>query len=620
MTTSTTLEPTGTSRAPIEEPQAPGAASRSTEYEPPRSPDSLPHEGAEPPWDGAAAGHEPALTQPLGTLSLGAVTAAALAACGGGDVDDGSADGKQPDDTNRAPSFFGKVQAARLMQRASFGADRATIDRVVAIGQDAWLEEQFNAPATTRHVDWLRAQGYENYDDRFNSGRLDHSVWRKFVSGDDTLRQRVVYTLSQIFVVGLDSIDGYWPDFSVGHYLDMMEANAFGSFRKILEDVTLSCAMGDYLSMRGSRKADASGRRPDENYAREVMQLFTIGLVELNPDGSPKLSNGSAVETYTEADVSGLARVFTGWDRGPGFSETQATEVLGPMVNSAQYHENGTKVFLGTTIPANTNAVTSLRIALDRLFNHPNVGPFIGRQLIQRLVTSNPSPAYIARVSAAFANNGSGVRGDMKAVIRAVIVDREARAIDVDVADGTRAAREYGKLREPVLRFVQWARATKVRSPSGRWELWDLSSPADGLGQSPMHAPSVFNFYRPGYVPPNTVFADAGKVAPEFQITTESSVASYVNFMQWAIGADDGIYGSDLVSDFSAWVPLAADAATLAAEINLVFAANRLRGDRLRSITDALASMPAGDNSQRLRRVQAAMLLVMASPEYLVQK
>ena len=597
MTTSTTLV-----RAPSEVDQrARGTASEAPERS---APD--------------ADAREPASAPLLGTLSVAAAAAAALAACGGGEADD---EGKQADAAElQARTSFGKVQAARLLQRASFGADRATIDRVASIGQDAWLDEQFNAPATTNHVDWLRAQGYENYDDRFNRGRLDHSVWRKFITGDDTLRQRVVYALSQIFVVGLDSIDGYFPDFSVGHYLDMMEANAFGSFRKILEDVTLSCAMGDYLSMRGSRKADASGRRPDENYAREVMQLFTIGLVELNPDGSPKTNNGAAVETYTEADVSGLARVFTGWDRGGAFSESQATEVIEPMVNEAQYHETGTKVFLGTTIPANTDAVTSLRIALDRLFNHPNVGPFIGRQLIQRLVTSNPSPAYIARVSAAFANNGSGVRGDMKAVIRAVIVDREARAVDVNLDDGSRGAREYGKLREPVLRFVQWARATKVQSPSGRWELWDLSSPANGLGQSPMHSPSVFNFYRPGYVPPNTAFAETAKVAPEFQITTESSVASYLNFMQWAIGADDGIYGSDLVSDFSAWVPLANEATALVAEANLVFAANRLRGERLRSITEAIASMPAGNDGERLRRVQAAMLLVLASPEYLVQK
>ncbi len=558
-----------------------------------------------------------------GVALLGAA-AAALTACGGSDNAAQTAATAAPEaipgDDNKVQAQaqlarFGKLGAARLMQRASFGTDRATIDRVASIGAAAWLEEQFNAPTTTSHVTWLRQQGYETYSERFNSGRLNHSIWRKFIAGEDTLRQRVVYALSQIFVIGLDSLDGYWPDFSLGHYLDLMEANAFGNFRKLLEDVTLSCAMGDYLSMKGSRKADASGRRPDENYAREVMQLFSIGLVALNPDGSVQTANGKPIETYTQADVSGLARVFTGWDRGPGFSETMATEVLGPLVNDGQYHESGSKVFLGTTIPANTNAANSLRIALDRLFNHPNVGPFIGRQLIQRLVTSNPSSTYIARVSAVFANNGRGVRGDMKAVIRAVLNDGEA--LNTEAA---RAATGYGKLREPVLRFVQWARATKVTSPSGRWELWDLSSPADGLGQSPMHAPSVFNFYRPGYVPPNTVFADTGQVAPEFQITTESSVASYVNFMQWAIGADDGIYGSDLRADFSAWLSLASDANTLVAEANLVFTANRLRGERLRSITAAVTSIPATDNAGRLRRVQAAMLLVMASPECLVQK
>jgi uncharacterized protein (DUF1800 family) len=574
---------------------------------------------------GTAPAARTGANHPSAALALGTAAAAALAACGGGsDVD---ADNRAIDDSGtngddaqphlekedaQAVAPAGRLAAARLLQRASFGADRATLDRVTAIGLDTWLEEQFVAPGTTSHVDWLRQQGYETYDERFNSGRLDHSIWRKFIAGEDTLRQRVVYALSQIFVVGLDSIDGYWPDFSVGHYLDRMEANAFGNFRKLLEDVTLSCAMGDYLSMRGSRKADSTGRRPDENYAREVMQLFTIGLVELNQDGSPKLRDGQPIETYTQADVSGLARVFTGWDRGPGFSETQATEVLGPMVNNAQYHENGTKVFLGTTIPAGTNAVDSLRLALDRLFEHPNVGPFIGRQLIQRLVTSNPSGAYIARVAAAFANNGRGVRGDMKAVIRAVITDREAR--------NPRNSTDFGKLREPVLRWVMWARAVKVTSPSGRWELWDLSSPADGLGQSPMHSPSVFNFYRPGYVPPNTVFAETGKVAPEFQITTESSVASYVNFMQWAIGATDGIYGSDLTADFGAWLPLADDASKLAAEVNLLFTANRLRGDRLRLVTNAISSIPGGNDTNRLRRVQTAMLLTLACPECLVQK
>jgi uncharacterized protein (DUF1800 family) len=569
---------------------------------------------------------DPVPTQPsthATQFALLGTAAAALTACGGSDNAAQAAPtttaAPEPitGDDNKAQALarFGKLGAARLMQRASFGTDRPTIDRVASIGAAAWLEEQFNAPTTTSHVTWLRQQGYETYDERFNSGRLNHSIWRKFIAGEDTLRQRVVYALSQIFVISLDNLDGYWPDFSLGHYLDLMEANAFGNYRQMLEDVTLSCAMGDYLSMKGSRKADASGRRPDENYAREVMQLFSIGLVALNPDGSVQTSNGQPIETYTQADVSGLARVFTGWDRGPGFSETQATEVLGPLVNDGQYHESGSKVFLGTTIPANTSATGSLRIALDRLFNHPNVGPFIGRQLIQRLVTSNPSGAYIARVSAVFANNGRGVRGDMKAVIRAVLNDSEA--LNTEAA---RAATGYGKLREPVLRFVQWARATKVTSPSGRWELWDLSSPADGLGQSPMHAASVFNFYRPGYVPPNTVFADTGQVAPEFQITTESSVASYLNFMQWAIGADDGIYGSDLRSDYGLWLPLASDATTLVAEANLVFTANRLRGERLRSINAAVTSIPATDNAGRLRRVQVAMLLVMASPECLVQK
>jgi uncharacterized protein (DUF1800 family) len=546
------------------------------------------------------------------SLPLGSM-AALLAACGGGSSS--STDRAAPLGAGSQAAAFSTVEASRLVMQASFGADRAEIDRVASIGAQAWLEEQFTAPTTQSHVDFLRAQGYENFEQRFSNGRLDHSIWRKFFTGTDVLRQRVVYALSQIFVVGLDSIDGYWPDFSVGVYLDQLEANAFGNYRKLLEDVTLSCAMGDYLSMRGSRKADDTGRRPDENYAREVMQLFSIGLVELEADGSTKLLNGSPIETYKLQDVSGLARVFTGWDRGPGFSESVATQVLSPMVNTAEHHESGAKVFLGTTIPENTSATDSLRIALDRLFNHPNVGPFIGRQLIQRLVTSNPSRDYIARVSAAFADNGSGLRGDMKAVIRAVLSDSEARN-----ADTARTNAGFGKLREPVLRFAQWARAAKVTSPSGKWQLGDLSDPAQALGQSPMHSGSVFNFYRPGYVPPNSEIAAASQVAPEFQITTESSVAAYLNFMVGAIQSTDGIYGSDLASDYGAWLPLADDAAALAAEFNLVLAANRLAGDRLTSITNAVSSIPSANDNDRRRRVQVALLLTLASPECLVQK
>jgi uncharacterized protein (DUF1800 family) len=323
---------------------------------------------------------------------------------------------------------------------------------------------------------------------------------------------------------------------------------------------------------------------------------------------------GSTIDSYGQADVTGLARVFTGWDYSSS-DITTAVRVVTPLVNVANRHESGAKTFLGVTIPAGTSATESLRIALDTLFNHANVGPFIARQLIQRLVTSNPSPAYVGRVAAVFANNGSGTRGDLRAVLRAILTDAEAR--DLDAA---RATPGFGKLREPVLRFALWARASRVGSASGQWRLGNLSDPATRLGQSPLHSPSVFNFYRPGYVPPNTAIATASQVAPEFQITTETSVAGYLNFMQSAIATTNGVSGSDVRPDYTAWLALAGDAAALAAEANLVLAAEQLSAERMALIRDALAAMPSATATDQLRRVQAALLLTLAAPDTLALK
>jgi uncharacterized protein (DUF1800 family) len=238
-----------------------------------------------------------------------------------------------------------------------------------------------------------------------------------------------------------------------------------------------------------------------------VMQLFTIGLVELNADGTRRLTDGQPKETYGEADVRGLARVFTGWDfvsktNNPDWPRT-------PMQHIASRHSLEEKRFLGVTVPPNTDGPASLRIALDTLFNHPNTAPFISRQLIQRLVTSNPSPAYVGRVSAKFADNGQGVRGDMKAVVEAVLNDTEART----PRNITQPAPSWGKLREPVLRYTTFARNFGGTFNGEIWRIGPLSDPATALGQSPLRSPSVFNFYRPGYVPPNTSIARAKLVA-----------------------------------------------------------------------------------------------------------
>jgi uncharacterized protein (DUF1800 family) len=552
----------------------------------------------------AAAADPSALRSPSSRMAVLSALSTAVVACGGGG---GTSSVAAPP---RAVALS-SADAARFLIQASFGADRAEIERTRGMGVAAWLDEQFAMPRGQTHVDWLRAQSYEAIGFENSRAPMDYSVWRKFLSSTDQLRQRMVYALSQILVVAVEGIGGRWPAFGAGYYLDILETHAFGNFRNLLEDVTLSPAMGNYLSMRGSRKTDASGRQPDENYAREVMQLFTIGLSELNADGSERMAGSATIDTYGQADVTGLARVFTGWDYSTN-DVTTAASVVTPMVNTASRHESGVKTFLGITVPANTSGQESLRLALDRLFTHANVGPFIARQLIQRLVMSNPSAAYVGRVAAAFADNGAGVRGDLKATLRAVLTDGEAR--DSATALASPAA---GKLREPVLRFAQWARAARVGSASGQWKLGNLSDPATRLGQSPLHSPSVFNFYRPGYVPPNTAIASAGQVAPEFQITTESSVAGYLNFMQTAIATTNGVTGSDVKPDYSVWLALADDASALADEASLVLAANQISAARVAIVRDAVAAMPSATAAQLQLRVQAALLLTLAAPEYL---
>ncbi|MBE0546501.1 MAG: DUF1800 domain-containing protein, partial [Rubrivivax sp.] len=423
---------------------------------------------------------------------------------------------------------YSDAQAARFLNQATLGATDADIGSVRALGYAAWLEAQFAQPPSPGNWDFLVAQGIDvNPDAAAVAIGVDAQVWQRLMSAPDSLRQRVALALSEIFVVGFDGLSGPYKQFQLAGLWDLLAQNAFGSFRTLLEQVTLNPAMGVYLNTAGNQKEDpATGRQPDENYAREVMQLFTIGLYELDPDGSVRHDDGVPRESYTQDMVSHLARVFTGWNVNRPRGSTGPAFVRTPMTLTAALHSTLESRFLGTTIAAGTDGTTALRMALDTLAYHPNVGPFIGRQLIQRLVTSNPGPAYVARVSAAFADNGAGVRGDLQAVLRAVLLDEAARS-DTGLADP-----QFGKLREPMLRLVQWARAFKASSSSGAWNVGNTVDPGTRLGQSPQRSASVFNFFRPGYVPPNTAIATAALVAPEFQITNESSVAGYLNYMR----------------------------------------------------------------------------------------
>ena len=557
-------------------------------------------------------------TRPQDTALLATIAATALSACGGGS---GSSDpGTAPSNPSKAPTGNSAKpasanDAARFLTQATLGFSRADLDALMrSDSYGDWLGAQFALPLSQSHYDWLMTKGYGGSSNINNTQGLDNTIWRKLIASPDALRQRVVLALSELCVVSVLGVNAQWRQFAVGSYLDILEANAFGNYRQLLGQISLSPAMGYYLTFRGSVKANpAKGSEPDENYARELMQLFTIGLLQLNPDGSAQTSGGKPVETYKQADVSGLARVFTGWDLDTsGLTSPYPPDVMRrPMTQVASRYETGSKTFLGATVAGGASASDGLNSALDTLFNHPNLPVFVGRQMIQRLVTSNPSPAYVTRVAAAFANNGSGVRGDMKALITAILLDPEAR--DASVA----ASPSFGKLREPVVRFLNWARAYGATSASDAWGIGDLSDPATRLGQSPMRSPSVFNFFRPGYVPPNTALSAQGLTAPEFQITNEVSVAGYVNYMQQVIG--NSLKG-DLKADYGTLLPLADKSAALLAEINQVLAAGALSPATLAQIQAAVDSVAPGTATAQQNRIFISLTLVMAAPEFIAQK
>ena len=532
--------------------------------------------------------------------------AALLSACGGGGGGD-SATPTPPPPVLTTPT---EAEAARFLGQAAFGATDAQIARVQALGYAGWLDEQLAAPRTQSHYDWMLAKGYGSDTNINGFAGADNTLWRKFISSPDVLRQRMTLALSEIFVVSMAGLPVAWRGFITASYADVLEANAFGNYRALLQAVTLSPGMGVYLNMRGNRKADAAtGRVPDENYAREVLQLFSLGLIELNSDGSARLgANGNAVDTYGQDTITGLARVFTGWDYD-GFSRADSSHAQRPMVANVANHEPGEKRFLGATVAAGTAPAAALQQALDAIANLANVAPFIARQLIQRLVSSNPSAAYVGRVAAVFNNNGNGARGDLKAVLRALLLDDEARRAPTS-ADTSR-----GKLREPLVRFIQWARTFGVTSPTELWNIGNLSDPSTRLGQSPLRSPSVFNFFRPGYVPPNSALGTQGVTAPEFQITNESSVVGWANYAQTFVVSGAG----ECKPDYAAEKALAGDAAALVRRVALLLAGDALPAATLDTITQAVASIAATTDAGRNNRVYAAVHLVLCAPDYLVQ-
>lgn len=586
--------------------------------------------------------------RPPNKTSIAAISTLALAtaACGGGGGSGGGSGNPPPTGGGGTPPPAAltpdtDAQGARFALQAGLSVSTGDILELRSEGYERWLDNEINQPIERSAQQFLSGIGFEAIDAEqwfFRRDPADYMIWNQLLTGSNSVRKRVALALSEFFVVSVNPIT-FWPSTSIGAYWDILKEGAFGNFRDMLEAITLNAGMGVFLNTLGNQKADpAKGRVPDENYAREVMQLFSIGLFELNLDGTERLdSSGNPIETYDNDDVTGIAKVFTGYNYSyegnitfqspsdrPNLNIPEARLLRNPMTannafhvpNRGDQHSLEEKNFLGVTIPAGTGASDSLRIAMDTLFNHPNVGPFFGKQMIQRLVTSNPSPAYVQRVAQVFNNNGSGIRGDLRAVFKAILLDEEALS-EQSLADPT-----FGKLREPMLRFIQWARTFGAQSETNAWLVPDLSERSNRLGQSPLRSPSVFNFFRPGFIPANSQAAERSLLAPEFQLVNETTAAAYVNFMERTIDGR-GFWVRDVKATYLDELEIVDDTNALIDRLDLLLTAGQLSDTTKTTIADALNAQTVTATSSeedKLAQVHRAVLLVMVSNDYLVQR
>lgn len=543
-----------------------------------------------------------------------------LTGCGGGgggnDGTPAPVQAPPPPPAEPAVPTAGELEAAsKLLAVTTFGPSYEDIYAAAEAGTAAWLDRQLAMPPSLHEPivrRYLLEYGYDVTADPSPGTFRRFAFWERALTAPDQLRQLVAYALSQIFVVS-DNVDVLFVNpLGLSSYYDTLLTHAFGNFRDLLRAVTLHPVMGVYLShVNNARYNPVTNTFPDENYAREVMQLFSIGLYELNPDGSQRLDAGGVpIPTYTNVEIQEFAKVFTGLsygetpNSGPGFFGRTEPVLHVPMVMFEAYHEPGDKQLLrGGLVPAGQTGMEDIEDALDNVCNHPNVGPFIGRQLIQRLVTSNPSAGYVSRVAAAFDGGGTTPRGDMATVLRAVLLDPEA-------AGGIR-------LREPFLRYVALNRGLDVTSSDGTFP--GLGYVAQFLTQQHvMSAPSVFNFYSPFFVPPGEL-GDAGQVAPEFQITNASTIVGITNLVAYALfGAqsiDTPAGFADISVDLSDFQGLAGEPEALLDRIDLVFFAGDMDDATRDTILAALEPL-GGD---LLLRTRVALYLALSSPAYAVR-
>jgi len=520
--------------------------------------------------------------------------------------------------------YSARADVIRFLEQATFGPTPALTAHVQAVGFAAYLQEQFAAAASTypslpEQPESAKAgcpagSPATCLRDNYSMYPLQVQFFRNALSGDDQLRQRVALALHEILVVS--GVKVRQPS-EVSPYLNMLQQDAFGNYRQILYDLTLNPAMGHYLDMvNNDAPAAGSSVSPNENYGREVLQLFSIGVSQLNPDGTVVLdATGNPVPTYTQDTIEGFAHVFTGWTYAPlagaPLAKHDPPNFLAPMVlyrNGAgkdASHDKGAKTLLvypgsvDSNLPPDQDGVTDLAQALDNIFHHPNVGPFIGKQLIQHFVTSNPSPAYVSRVAAAFADNGTGVRGDMKAVVRAILMDPEARG-------SAKTDAGYGHLREPVLFITGLLRAFDGVTNG------EMAGQANAMGQNLFNSPSVFSYYPHQYFVPGTSIQ-----GPEFGIQDSSSAETRLNFVNALTSAGVRTASGVTTIDLSSLLPFAGTPSLLVGQLDMVLLHGTMSAAMTAEVTTAVTAV---SSTNFPLRVQTAVYLVAGSSQYQVER
>lgn len=531
------------------------------------------------------------------------------------------------------------LETSRFLAQATFGTDIEYIKSVSEQPFEDWIDNQFDIHSTPlqqltksiiqqAHQMHLANGGNPNTRISTNWTRFMYAWWQSNINNEDLLRQRVALALSEILVISRDSnLAGYGV--GLADYYDVLKDNAFGNFRELLKEVSLHPMMGIYLTHYNNPKSDPDENiHPDENYAREIMQLFTIGLYELNQDGTYVTDGqGNRIPTYDNDDIREFAKVFTGL--GPAGIEDQYPDItlrfgVGhrfarkdiPMAMYEDWHEQGSKQLLNDyTIPSGQSGMQDIDDAINHLFNHHNTGPFISKRLIQQLVKSNPSPGYVSRVSAAF-NNTKGVRGDMKAVIKAILLDDEARSCSW-IENPT-----SGKLIEPMMRYFNVVRQIDLNNNNGLY--WNGGNHFyKDTGQAPLSSPSVFNFFLPEYVP-NSEFANANLVAPEFQIHNSATSINYINQVEvWTNTTWYDVlktYGLELEGtklSFEALKYYAKEGEVLVNQLDKLFTRGQLSDETRTIIVKAVDSIKVQRTDLK---VKMALYLLMVSPDYVIIK